>query len=212
MDHIIITIARYYGSGGRAIGKDLARELGIGFYDRQILQLASDDSGINEALFAQADERLQGTRLFRIMRKSYDGTVIPPESKDFLSNQNLFNYQAKVIRALAEEESCVIIGRCANYVLRDYPNVVNVFIYASPEHCLEMAKKRGAGGGRDTEKFIAETNRYRGDYYKYYTGREWDDVLGYDLCLNSGRLGFAGTCKVIRDYVRDRFPGWNPGE
>ena len=105
MDKIVITIARYYGSGGKAVGEMLGRELQIPFYNKEILRMASDDSGINEALFAQADEKLKGTRLFRIARKEFTGEVIPPESRDFLSNQNLFNYQAKIIRGLADEES-----------------------------------------------------------------------------------------------------------
>jgi hypothetical protein len=141
MDKIVITIARYYGSGGKTIGEMLGEELGIPFYNREILRMASDDSGISEALFAQADEKLKKTTLFRVAHKAYDGTVIPPESKDFLSNQNLFNYQAKVIRALADEHSCIIIGRCGDYVLSGRDNLIRVFIYADPDYCLEQAKK-----------------------------------------------------------------------
>ena len=116
MKKTVITIARSYGSGGRTLGKLLAEELGINCYDREILRMASDDSGINEALFGQTDEKLKKSPLFRIARKNpYKGGVIPPESADFVSDDNLFNYQAKVIRELAEEESCIIIGRCADY-------------------------------------------------------------------------------------------------
>lgn len=206
MDRIVITIARYYGSGGRTVGQMLAKELGISYYDKEILRLASDDSGINEALFAQADEKLKGTSLFQFMRKEYDGSVIPPESRDFLSNQNLFNYQAKVIRDLAQEESCIIIGRAADFILRDMEDVVRVFVYASPAYCLQQAKLRGANGGRTTMKFVEETNKYRADYYRYYTGRDWNDVRNYDLCLNSGVLGFEGTAEAIKAYIRVRFP------
>ena len=117
MKKTVITIARSYGSGGRTLGKLLAEELGINCYDREILRMASDDSGINEALFGQTDEKLKKSPLFRIARKNpYKGGVIPPESADFVSDDNLFNYQAKVIRELAEEESCIIIGRCAENV------------------------------------------------------------------------------------------------
>lgn len=128
MKKTVITIARSYGSGGRTLGKLLAEELGINCYDREILRMASDDSGINEALFGQTDEKLKKSPLFRIARKNpYKGGVIPPESADFVSDDNLFNYQAKVIRELAEEESCIIIGRCADYVLKDDPNVLRLF-------------------------------------------------------------------------------------
>ena len=211
MDKIVITIARYYGSGGKTIGEMLGKELNIPFYNREILRMASDDSGINEALFAQADEKLKKTSLFRIARKEYDGTVIPPESRDFLSNQNLFNYQAKIIRALADEESCIIIGRCGDFILNGRENLIRVFIYASPAYCLEQAKERGAFGGKTTMKYIQDTNRYRAEYYRYYTGHDWNDCRNYDLCLNSGAIGFDGCVEAIKSYIRIRFPDYrNP--
>ena len=206
MEKIIITIARQYGSGGKTIGKKLAADLGIKAYSNEILKLASEDSGINEALFNQVDEKLKSTPLFRIMRKEYKGELIPPESDDFLSNQNLFNYQAKVIKDLAEIGPCVIIGRCADYVLRDFPNVVRTFIYASPEYNLKQVIERGAYTGKDVEKYIQKTDKRRSDYYHYYTGREWSDARNYDLCLNSEKLGGDSGCvEAIKGYIRLRF-------
>ena len=190
MDRVVITIARQYGSGGKTIGKMLAADLGIKAYSREILKLASEDSGINERLFNQVDEKLKSTSLFGIMKRAYKGELIPPESEDFTSNQNLFNYQAKVIKELAETESCVIIGRCGDYVLKGNPRVVSVFVHASPEYCLKQAIERGAHAGKDVEKFIQRTDKYRAEYYHYYTGQEWNDARNYDLCLNSERLGF----------------------
>ena len=208
MDKIVITIARYYGSGGKTIGEMLGRDLNIPFYNREILQMASDDSGISEALFAQADEKLKKTPLFRIAHREYTGEVIPPESRDFLSNQNLFNYQAKIIKGLADEQSCIIIGRCGDFILDGRENLIKIFIYATPEYCLEQAKERGAFGGKTTMKYIEETNKYRADYYKYYTGRDWNDVRAYDLCLNSGALGFDGCVEAIKQYIKIRFPDY----
>ena len=207
MENVVVTIDRQYGSGGRTIGKMLAEEMGIKYYDREILKLASEDSGINETLFNQVDEKLKTTPLFRIMRKNYKGELIKPESGDFLSDQNLFNYQAKVIKDLAEEESCVIIGRCAGYVLRNYPNVVRVFVHAPHEYCVKMAIERGSQTTRGVEKFIEKTDKYRADYNKYYTGQDWTDSRNYDLCLNSERLGFDGCVKAIRSYIDIRFSG-----
>ena len=172
MEKVIVTIARQYGSGGKTIGTMLAEDLGIKAYSREILRLASEESGINEALFNKADERLKSTSLFGIMKREYKGELIPPESDDFTSNRNLFNYQAKVIKALAEEESCVIIGRCADFILKDRPNVVSVFVHASPEYCLEQAIAKGANGGKDVERFIQKTDKYRAEYYRYYTGQD----------------------------------------
>lgn len=205
MDNVVITIARQYGSGGKTIGKMLAEEMGIQAYSREILKLASQDSGINENLFNRADEKLQKTTLFGIMKKAYKGELIPPESDDFLSNANLFNYQAKVIKGLAETESCVIIGRCADYVLKDYPNVVSVFIHASEEFNRRQAIERGDQSPRTVDKYIQKTDKYRAEYYHYYTGQEWNDARNYDLCLNSEKLGFDGCVKAIQEYIRIRF-------
>ena len=124
MKHTVITIARSYGSGGRTLGKLLAKELGIHCYDRELLRMASEQSGINEALFGQVDEKVKSLPLFGISKKIYKGEVFPPESDDFVSDDNLFNYQAKVIKEVAAEESCVIIGRCADFILKDNPNVI----------------------------------------------------------------------------------------
>ncbi len=205
MDKIIVTIARQYGSGGKTIGNKLAAQLGIKAYSQEILKLASEDSGINEALFNQVDEKLKNTLLFRIMKKEYKGELIPPESDDFLSNQNLFNYQAKVIKDLAEAGPCVILGRCGDYVLRDFPNVVRTFIYASPEYNLRQVIERGAHSGKDVEKFIQKTDKRRSEYYHYYTGHDWSDARNYDLCLNSEMLGDEGCVEAIKAYIRIRF-------
>lgn len=200
----VITIARQYGSGGRTIGEMLAKELGIHYYDRELLKLASDDSGINESLFAKADEKLKNTSLFRIAKKVYGGELIPPESDDFTSSDNLFNYQAKIIRELSEEESCVIIGRCADYVLKDCDHVLSVFIHAPEEFCIEQAGKKLSMSRRELEKFIAKTDKYRADYYKYHTGREWTDARNYDLCLNSSKLGYERCVQEIIAYMKVR--------
>ena len=205
MEKIVITIARQYGSGGKTIGKKLAADLGIKAYSNEILKLASEDSGINETMFNQVDEKLRNTPLFRIMKKEYRGELIPPESDDFLSNQNLFNYQAKIIKDLAEEGPCVIIGRCADHVLRDFPKLVRIFIYASPEYNLRQVIERGAYTGKDVEKYIQKTDKRRSDYYHYYTGKEWSDARNYDLCLNSECIGDEGCVRVIKDYIRIRF-------
>ena len=125
MGNTVITIARSYGSGGRTLGKLLAKELGINYYDRELIRMASDESGINEALFGEVDEKLKKSPLFRIVKRTYRGEIIPPESGEFVSDDNLFNYQAKVIRQLAEAESCVIIGRCADYVLKEFDHVIS---------------------------------------------------------------------------------------
>lgn len=201
MEHYVITIARQYGSGGRTVGQMLADKLGIHYYDRELMKLASDASGINEQLFGNADEKVKGKFLSKIAKKVYNGELIPPDSDDFTSNDNLFNYQAKIIRELAvQEESCVIIGRCADYVLKDYDNVLSVFVHAPKEFCLEQAAKKINLTGRELERYVAKTDKYRADYYKYHTGREWTDARNYDLCLNSSKLGFERCVEEIIAY------------
>ena len=205
MEKVIITIARQYGSGGKTIGQMLANDLGIPFYSREILRLASDDSGIREELFNQADEKLRSNPLFGASKKVYTGGLISPESDDFVSSENLFNYQAKVIKELAEKGSCVIVGRCADFVLKDRADVVSVFVHAPADYCMERAMERNDMSRKEMEKFIAKTDKYRGDFYNYYTGNVWNDARNYDLCLNSSKLGFEKCVEEIKAYIKVRF-------
>ncbi|MBO5336877.1 MAG: cytidylate kinase-like family protein [Lachnospiraceae bacterium] len=206
MENVVITIARQYGSGGRTVGEMLANKLGIHFYDKELMKLASDESGINEALFVNADEKVKSTKLFNLAKSAYHGELIPPESDDFTSSDNLFNYQAKIIRKLAEDgESCVIMGRAADYVLKDYDNVLSVFVHAPKDFCIEQAAKKHSMSEKELERYIAKTDRHRAGYYKYHTGREWTDARNYDLCLDSSKLGFERCVEEIIAYMKVRF-------
>ena len=205
MENIVVTIARQYGSGGKTIGEMYAEEMGIPCYGSNLLQMASEESGINETLFRQLDEKLHNSPLLRMTTDVYDGRVIPPGSKDFVSAKNLFNYQAEVIKRVAKTETCVIVGRAADFVLKDYPNVVSVFVHASEEFNLARAMERNSMTTEEMKKFIATTDKYRSEYYKHYTGREWSDARNYDLCLNSGKLGFEKCVEEIKAYIKVRF-------
>lgn len=196
----IVTIARGYGSGGRTIGKMLADRLGVKFYDKDLIRMASDVSGINESLFGQSDEKTKSG----VFGKPgvYKGEVIAPGKSGFISEENLFNYQAMVIKQIAGEGSCVIVGRCADYVLRDDPSVVRVFIYADEEACIKNAADvKGIIDRREALKTIASTDKERAAYYKAHTGREWIDARNYDLCLNSGDLGFDKCVEIITNFI-----------
>ena len=197
MRNIVITVSRQYGSGGKTIAAMLAKDLGINCYSREILRMASEDSGINESLFGMSDEKIRHAGWFRILSR--------PEDRDFVSDDNLFNYQAKIIKELASKESCVIIGRCADYILRDYPNVVSVFVHADKKFCLDRAMERHSMDEKEMQKYIERTDNFRGDFYRYHTGHEWADARNYDLCLNSGRLGFEKCVEEIRSYMKIRF-------
>ncbi len=207
MEKYVITIARQYGSGGRTIGEMLADKLGIHFYDKELMKLASEDSGINERLFNTADEKVKQSVFSKMFKteKAYTGNVISPDSGEFISDDNLFNYQAKVVKELAEKENCVIVGRCADYVLKDYDHVLSVFIHGPKDFCMQEAAKKINLTGKELERFIAKTDKERADYYKYYTGREWTDARNYDLCLDSSKLGFERCVEEIIAYMNVRF-------
>lgn len=204
MENRVITIARSYGSGGRKMGRLLAKELGYEYYDREILRIASDESGISEELFRQADEK-QRIPLFRIAREVYTGEVIPPDSDDFISNENLFRYQAKIIRELAVTRNCVIVGRCANFILRGRDNVLNVFVTAPVVDCVRRVMETDGLNLEEAEKKIKKIDKRRADYFKYFTGRQWQDAALYDLCLNTGHMSEQKCVDIVRAYMDARF-------
>lgn len=201
MEHTVITIARSYGSGGKTLGKLLAQELGIHCYDRELLRMASEQSGINEALFGQVDEKIKSMPLFRISKGIYKGEVLPPDSDDYTSEDNLFNFQAQCIKELAKTESCIIIGRCADFILKDDPNVIKLFFYAPREDCIKRAMTQNGGIEKEIIKKIEKRDKYRSDYYKYHTGRDWNDARNYDFCLNTASTSYEQLVKVVKDYI-----------
>ena len=204
MDKFVIAITRTCGSGGTTIGKMLCNDLGINMYDKELLRLASDDSGINEALFANADEDVKNSILYKVSKHVYNGELIPPESGDFISDDNLFNYQAKILQELSERESYVVIGRCADYILKDNPNVFKIFIHASNEYCIQHEMDILSLSEKEAIKNIKKLDKYRSDYYYYHTGKKWEDIKNYDLSLDTSKLGFEKCVKYIKEYIKLR--------
>ena len=203
--NIVITIARQYGSGGRTVGKMLAKDLGINYYNKDLIKLASEESGINEDLFREADERCRTLGFFKAPVNVYKGEIIGPDSKEFTEPDNLFNFQARTIQNLAKKESCVIIGRAANFVLKDYDNVLSVFVHAPMDFLMEQAAKIQSLRGEELEKFINREDKYRSEYYEHHTGRKWSDARGYDLCIDSSKLGFDKCVETIKAQLKVRF-------
>lgn len=199
MKHFVITIARGYGSGGRTIGRMLAEALHVPFYDRELMRLASDDSGINQSLFENADEKVKNTLLYKVAKNVYKGELIPPDRDDFISNENLFNYQAKIIKELAQKESCIIMGRCADYILKDDPHVVKLYIHAPMEDCIKAVDR--IAPINNAKQYIITTDKRRAAYYRYFTGRDWKDADNYDLCLNSSTLGYEKCIDLVKAYL-----------
>ena len=201
MPNFVITIARGFGSGGRTIGKMLAERLDINYYDGELIRLASEESGINVELFGKADEQVK-TNLFKRYNRSYGFKLIPPDSSEFSSTDNLFNYQAKIIRGLAEKQDCVIIGRCSDYILRDHPNAIRLLIHADRETCIKNVTELYGVLPKEADDRIEDLDRARANYYKYYTGKNWSDPANYDLCINTTKYGFEKTVEVILAYMR----------
>lgn len=202
MDKFVITVARETGSGGHNITRKLSEALGVPYYDRDLLRKASEVSGIHERLFGAADERIGLKEMLSAAEKVYTGEVLPPDSDDFTSTRNLFSFQAKIIKELAETESCIILGRCANYLLADRKDVLRVFIHAPLEAREErVASYSLAWSPREVTKYIRLEDKRRASYYRYYTGEEWRDAAGYDLSLDSSVLGEEGCVKRILDVL-----------
>lgn len=203
MDHFVITISRGYGSGGKTIGKMLSQMLGVEYYDRDLIRMASDESGINEVLFAQSDEKVKtSARLRSAGGPNYSGELISPDSPSFISDANLYNYQARVIRDLADRESCIIIGRAADYLLQDHPRAIHVNIQAEFNDCVRSVMQVTGLPEKEAQKAVRRTDKARADFYYYYTGRRWDDELNFDLTLNTSRMSREVCARTIIAYLR----------
>jgi len=203
MNNYVITIARGFGSGGKEIAEKLSKELGIPCYERQILQMASEHSGISEGIFAETDEKLKGHKFAILLKALPNQYVVEPTSRKFTSDVNLFNIQANIIRSLAESESCIIVGKCANFLLQNYKNVVSIYIEAPREACVKSVMSKMGITEEKAHKMISNTDKYRSDYYKFYTGgKDWRDPTAYDMTLNSDRIGRDKCVKIICDYLK----------
>ena len=202
----VITIARGFGSGGKTIGQMLAGELSIEYFDRDILRLASEESGIYEGLFGMLEEKGKRRRLFRKDGEyRHEKPDTRPESSEFVSDDNLFKFQAQIIKGLSErEENCIIVGRCADYILEGRENLVRLFIYADRETCIKNVMQMYGWARKDAQRVIEKTDKNRSTYYRYYTGRDWRDASNYDLCINPSALGYEKRVQMNRDYLKIR--------
>ena len=206
MKNYIITSARGFGSGGKYIGQKVGELLDIPCYEREILTMASEKSGINEAVFAEIDEKLRGSRIRNALRAMPCERTIYPQDKEFVSDNNLFQIQSEIIKALADEESCVIIGKCADYVLQNRPNVLSIYVDAPREYCVYHIMQKMSVSEKEANKLIEKTDKYRADYYRYYTkGGNWVNPTNYHLFLNSEKLGRNNCADIIANIIREKY-------
>lgn len=208
MDNYVITIARGFGSGGCEIANRLAEELGIRCYENEILTLASQLSGLDEKFFENVNEKKRGNKLLGLLKGTPNWSSTPrASSKDFVSDDQLFEYQKQIIEKLADTESCVIVGKCADYILKDRDNVISLYIEAPRPFCRERIMKKMGVTEETANMSISQTDHYRAEYYAYYTkGNYWTNPVNYDLTLNSERVGMDKCITVIKDYLKIKFP------
>ncbi len=202
---IIINIGRQLGSGGRQIGKMLAEDFGMRFMDKELLTLAAERSGMCQEIFEKADENGSQTfsGLFSMRFPFVNEGGLP--TNNLLSNDSLFKVQSDAIRDLASREPCVFIGRCADYVLRDFPQCVNVFVCAPKEKRIEHVAERLEISRKKAEELVNKTDRKRAEYYNYYTSRKWGMASTYHLCVDSSLLGLEGTKELVKEFALRRF-------
>lgn len=189
----IITIGRQYGSGGREIGEKLANHLGIPFYDNKLLELAAKESGISQELFEENDEKPVNSLLY-ILSNTYSDDNLP-------FNHKLFLAQFDAVKKLGAEGACVIVGRCADYALRNNPHLVSIFIHASIESRVDRATNLYGVANKHVEEQIIKKDKQRANYYNFYTCQKWGRVENYDLSLDSSKLGVDNSVGLIAKYV-----------
>ena len=202
--HIVISIGRETGSGGREIAKKLAKRLNIGYYDKNLIDMAAEKSGMNSAILHKADEKASNPFLSPyVTRPGEYGTV----------NDKLFWVQTSIIKELTQKESFVIVGRCADYILEEYPDCLNVFIYAPLADRIERIKERYMLESDDVaRKEILREDKYRRSYYQYYSDQKWGGREGKDLLINSAFLGVDKCVEMIASIVEERWPDYSRKE
>jgi len=203
-DKVIITIGRECGSGGRHIGKQLAEELGIKYYDKELLTEAAKKSGLCRELFETHDEKPTSSFLYALVMDTYSMGYSNSGYMDMPLNHKIFLAQFDTIKQIAAEESCVIIGRCADYALADNPNVISVFITADDDVKIKTLMDRHQISEAKAKDLMIKTDKKRASYYNYYSNKRWGDSKSYDLCINSSKLGNDGVIQIIKAYIETK--------
>lgn len=200
---MVITIGREFGSGGKYIGERLANELNLKLYDKELLTKVAEESGIDLNILEEMDEKQEQSFWYTFAMSLYSQDSIDTLS-ELPSNEKIFIEQAKIIEDLAEKENCIIIGRCSNVILRNKPNVLNIFVYSSE---LDFKVKRKMKYGNfenelDAIKAIERIDNERGTYYNYFTKENWGDRKYYDLMIDTSKIGVDGAVELIKEYLK----------
>lgn len=197
----IVTISRQYGSGGRYIGENLAKAMGVPCYDEKLIDMVAKESGFAQSFVAEKGERMTGSLLFNIASSlSFANNVFSTNNGVTLQDEIYFT-QNRIIKELADKGPCVIVGRCADYILRERKDCLNVFIFADNESKIERAEKYFNITKEEAPAVLKKKDKARANHYKYYTDQEWGMASNYDLCLNSGLIGIEGCVKAIQQVL-----------
>lgn len=203
---LIITINREYGSGGRIIGQKLSEKLGIPYYDDDIIKMASEHSAVGEQYFRMNDERPGNNLLQRIVGGMRNANNKPSIGDNITSPDNLFKFESEVIRKLASKESCILIGRCSDFVLSSVgeDDFISLFVYADLSTKVDRVMEVDGVGTKEALRRVQKNNKIRKEYYKYYTGEEWDNMRNYDLPLNTSKISLDDGVNLIMEYLKIR--------
>lgn len=201
MSNMIFTIGREVGSGGRDIGISLAKKLGIKCYDKELLQRAASESDFCQEIFENQDEKPSNSFLYSLVMDTY--SVSGYSSAPFLDmplNHKIFLAQFETIKKIASQESCVIVGRCADYALEDYSNCISTFIHANLDFRIKRIAEQQNLADNKAKDYVQKQDKQRSNYYNYYTSKKWADSRSYNLTLDSSQLGIDGCVDMIIAY------------
>ncbi len=197
----VITIGREFGSGGREIGQKLASHLGIPFYDKEILKQSAQQSGISEDYFHSHDENHSNSLLFSLVMGTYPMGETGRIYNDMPLNHKIFLAQFDCIRNMAAQGPCVLVGRCADYILREQNNVISFFVNGDMADKKERIRSKYDIEEKKLEDFIKKTDKRRAAYYNYYSDQRWGAATNYDLCINSSKTGIDGAVLLMKAYI-----------
>lgn len=203
-DDYVITIGRQLGSGGRMIGEKIAMELGISFYDKELIQLASQESGLGKEYFEKADEK-KSYSVFGSLFGLKGIISEEPFSTYYLNNETLFKIQSDVIRKIADQGSCLFVGRCADYVLAGRPRLLNIYITANHDDRIKRIAERDQVTAKKAKDIVEKADKDRAGYYNYFTNKIWGAAESYHLCINSSILGIDGSVDFVKRFAEVRF-------
>lgn len=195
----VITISRQFGSGGHEVGERLARELGVPFYDKALIAMAAKQSGLSEEVFANADEKASSSLLYSMVMGSYSFGARVPGINEMPINDKLFIIQSDIIKKAAAEGPCVVIGRCADYILREHDNCLNVFIHASKEERVRRSIAKKDCEERKASDFVTKKDKQRANYYNFYSNKRWDDLQNYDITIDTSRFTIDQAVGMLID-------------